>query len=128
MHMGGWSSDPGGCLEVCDGIPLPGDPSWHLGTDSHGCQVWMYTPGGSLCGEATVDSGHDAPIESGSSNPPGCPASWSLSLCGGSCSPVGLSCYYGPPGNGDGLFCASAADGGDAGSDGGGAGMWRCGV
>jgi hypothetical protein len=40
------------CAQVCDGMPSPGDPGWHLGTDSNGCKVWIApTNATSFCGE-----------------------------------------------------------------------------
>jgi hypothetical protein len=81
MHFGGWTDDPAGCGETCDGFALP----THLSKDAHGCDVW--TGGtGPKCGQATFDAGPDA-----DTNPPGCPATYGTD--GGAC-PISGSCRY----------------------------------
>ena len=117
MHYGGYSNGSFNCSSICDGMPEPGDPAWHLTKDSHGCAIWSSTGStGPLCGQAIGGT------DSGITNPPGCPASWSVSYCGAACSQPGITCTY--PNGGDALFC-NAVDGG--GPDGG-AGVWACGV
>jgi hypothetical protein len=87
MHYGGWMSSAGSCGMTCDGMPLPGDPAWHLVTDSHGCMVW--SSGGStgpLCGQV-LDAGH--PLEAG---PDAEDAEASVLPDGGVCVANGATC------------------------------------
>ncbi len=61
MKYGGWSSTPDdlACGRVCDGMPGPGDPAWHLVKDEHGCDVWSSAGStGPKCG-APFDAGAD---------------------------------------------------------------------
>jgi hypothetical protein len=58
MKYGGWSGS-GGCETLCDGMPEPHDPAWHLVQDSHGCQTWSSAGStGPLCG-AVAEAGAD---------------------------------------------------------------------
>lgn len=62
MRYGGWSSegaDSGLCGLVCDGMPVPSDPSWKKVIDSHGCEVWTSALGGTLCGSPLMDASGD---------------------------------------------------------------------
>ena len=104
MHYGGWSGDNApGCAAVCDGMPEPGDPAWHLVKDSHACDVWS-------------SSGSTGPTCGSVVNDPSCPAMFESSLCGTPCTHPGLACSY--PNGGDAMFC-NADDGGAS---------WSCGV
>jgi hypothetical protein len=51
MSFGG-AAQGNACTKVCDGMPSPGDPGWHLSTDSDGCKVWIPPSSPtSTCGE-----------------------------------------------------------------------------
>ena len=70
MNYGGWSSEAGeagcGIGKVCDGMPNPGDPAWHLVKDDHGCDVWSSAGStGPRCG-APPDAGKDTSSDSSS--------------------------------------------------------------
>jgi len=62
MHYGGWSADgidSGACAALCDGMPVPSDPSWKQVKDSHGCEVWTSSSGGQICGAPIPDASSD---------------------------------------------------------------------
>jgi hypothetical protein len=51
MQFGGWDQGHS-CGRVCDGMPWPGDPSWAIKIDDHGCPYWSSRPydGTKCCG------------------------------------------------------------------------------
>lgn len=54
MDYGGWSFNAMCGLKDCDGMPIPSDPGWKLGTDDHGCATWKNTSvGARVCGGQT---------------------------------------------------------------------------
>ena len=63
MSYGG-AAEGNACTTVCDGMPSPSDPGWHLRSDSNGCKMWIPPPNPtSFCGE---------PPPLPDSGPPGC--------------------------------------------------------